>query len=265
MKVVIIHGNMGCTSESFWIPWLKSRLRLELPRVEIKTPNMPDNWIGSEDIWIPYMRDELMCDEETVIIGYSTGAIDAMRYAEQHEILGSILVCPYHTDLNNNIEKLSGYFNRPFDWESIKENQQWIMQFSSTDDPYVPIEESRFIHNKLSTEYHEYNDRKHFMGMEEREILKFAANKLRIYALDNLSGIAILSVTDFKSDHLDRLREVIDHISEDMVKALKLTQDTDDMTNEKISSRLLAIERSLSDIETHKSNINMLLLQYGDL
>ena len=31
--------------------------------------NMPDPFVARESIWIPFMRDELKCDENTIIIG----------------------------------------------------------------------------------------------------------------------------------------------------------------------------------------------------
>jgi len=36
------------------------------------------------------------------------------------------------------------------------------VEFASIDDPYIPIEEPRFIHEKLNTEYYEYTDQGHF-------------------------------------------------------------------------------------------------------
>ncbi len=85
-----------------------------------------------------------------------------MRYAETHTILGSVLVGTYYTDLGKEDEKESGYFDTPWNWQAIKENQQWIIQFASTDDPYIPIEEARFIRDQLQTEYYEFADQGHF-------------------------------------------------------------------------------------------------------
>ena len=53
-----------------------------------------------------------------------------MRLAEIQPILGSVLVGAYHTDLGMEKEILSGYFNRPWNWENIKENQKWISLFA---------------------------------------------------------------------------------------------------------------------------------------
>lgn len=52
-------------------------------------------------------------------------------------------------------------------WLAIKNNQRWIIQFASTDDPYIPIEQPRYIHEKLNTEYYEHTDQGHFGGDEK--------------------------------------------------------------------------------------------------
>jgi hypothetical protein len=94
-----------------------------------------------------------------------------MRYAEKNRILGSVLVGAMHTDLGMETEILSGYYNRPFDWAAIAHNQEWIIQFASIDDPWIPIEEPRYIHEQLNSEYYEFADRGHFGG--DRIVLEF--------------------------------------------------------------------------------------------
>ena len=45
--------------------------------------------IGSvfSSIWLPFMKDELGVDENTIIIGHSSGACAAVRFAENHKVL----------------------------------------------------------------------------------------------------------------------------------------------------------------------------------
>ena len=47
--------------------------------------------IGSvfSSIWLPFMKDELGVDENTIIIGHSSGACAAVRFAETHKVLTS--------------------------------------------------------------------------------------------------------------------------------------------------------------------------------
>ena len=126
---------------------------------------MPDNILAREKYWISFIENELHADKNTIIIGHSSGAVAAMKYAETHKILGSVLIGASYTDLGDENEKASGYFDRPWQWDSIKNNQNWIIQFASTDDPYIPIKEPRHIHKMLDTEYIEDTDERHYTGL----------------------------------------------------------------------------------------------------
>jgi len=73
------------------------------------------------------------------MIGHSSGAIAIMRLLEMQRLAGAVLVCPYHTDLGEENEKASHYFDEPWDWKSIKNNAEILIQFSSTNDEFIPI------------------------------------------------------------------------------------------------------------------------------
>ena len=166
MKIILIHGNGGCVGDDIWKPWLKAKL--EKLGHEVLSPTFPDNVEAKASIWLPYLRDELGADEGAVLVGHSSGAIAAMRYAEDYRIKGSILVGDYYTDLGEAEEKVSGYFDEPWQWQKIRENQEFIVVMASTDDPWIPIEEPRHVVDQLKCEYHEYTDKGHFMPHEGR-------------------------------------------------------------------------------------------------
>jgi predicted alpha/beta hydrolase family esterase len=160
VKVIFIPGNGGGSPKDHWFPALKQGLsQLGL---EVIDREFPDNILAREAYWMPFLQDELRADESTILVGYSSGAIAAMRYAQTHRLHGTALISAYHTDLGLSEERLSGYFNRPWNWQAIRENQSWILQFASLDDPLIAIDEPRFVHEKLHTEYHEFSDQGHF-------------------------------------------------------------------------------------------------------
>lgn len=161
-KVILIPGNGGGSPKDNWFPSVKQEL--EAAGLTVISEEFPDNDLARASFWIPFICNELKADENTVLIGHSSGAIAAMRFAERQAILGSVLVGAYHTDLNMEKEKQSGYFDEPWNWESIRKNQQWIALFASQDDPWIPIEEARYIHLQLNCEYHEYKNEGHFGG-----------------------------------------------------------------------------------------------------
>ncbi|MES2503729.1 MAG: alpha/beta fold hydrolase [Myxococcota bacterium] len=166
-KVIFIPGNGGGGPNDSWFPYLKRELK-QLGLTVIAS-EFPDNVLARESYWIPFLKDELGADKNTILIGHSSGAIAAMRFAESNKILGSVLVGAYYTDLDNENEKLSGYFDRPWNWAAIKQNQSWVALFASTDDPWIPIEEPRHIRDMLAPEYFEYSDQGHFGGDRVKE------------------------------------------------------------------------------------------------
>lgn len=177
-KVVIIHGNGGCTGQDFWAPWLKAEL--EKQGLTVLTPTMPDNIQAKSSVWLPYMHDSLECDEQTVVIGHSSGAVAAMRYAEQYKLFGSVLVSACYTDLGHESERIAGYYDAPWLWERIKNNQEWIIQLASTNDPFIPIAQARHIHKNLCTQYLEYQDQGHFQNKKIPGVLAAILKKLQI-------------------------------------------------------------------------------------
>lgn len=177
MKIILIHGNGGGTSQDNWIPYLKKELTAL--GIETQAPNFPDNDLARSSSWLPFLKQELKCDEKTILIGHSSGAIAAMRFAEKNPLLGSILVGAYYTDLGYEKEKLSGYFDYPWHWDAIQKNQKWIMQFASTDDPWIPIKEPRHIHSMLHTEYYEFTDQGHFGGDYDKKTFPEILERLK--------------------------------------------------------------------------------------
>ena len=179
-KVILIHGNGGSTINDNWFPWVKNEL--EILGLEVIAQTFPDNQLAKEEVWLNFLKNDLKADENTIIIGHSSGAVAAMRFAEKNKTFGSILIGASYTDLGEELEKESGYFDSPWKWDRIRNNQNWIIQFASTDDPYIPIKEARHIHEKLNTQYFEFTNRGHFSwdvkAKEFPEIIEEVKKKL---------------------------------------------------------------------------------------
>ncbi len=177
-RVILIHGNDTMRWSYKWMPWIKAEL--EQLGLEVIGETFPDSILARARYWLPFLEERLLADANTILIGHSSGAAAAMRYAEHHQLLGSVLVSPAYTDLDDEMEKQSGYFDAPWQWERIKANQDWIIEFGSTDDPFISVEEFRHIHEQLDTEYYEFTDRGHFYdGCEEfPELLAAVKGKL---------------------------------------------------------------------------------------
>jgi len=160
IKVIFLPGNSNSSIGDHWFPSVKESLEQE--GIAVIAEEFPDQKLARKEMWIPFLRDQLKADENSVLVGHSSGSIAAMCYAESYPILGSVLVGTYHTDLNMETEKLSGYFDSDWNFSKIKNNQKFISIFASTDDPWIPISEPRYLHEKFNGEYHEYINQGHF-------------------------------------------------------------------------------------------------------
>ena len=176
-KAILIHGNGGSSAGDIWLPWLERELtRLGL---EVINRTFPDNVKARATYWLPFL-DELGADENTILIGHSSGAVAAMRYAETHRLAGSVLVGVCHTDLGDSSEAASGYYHAPWQWQQIRENQPWIGIFNSVDDRCIPVAEARFVAAQLRCNYFEFTDRGHFMDAELPDVLQFVRRQLQL-------------------------------------------------------------------------------------
>lgn len=173
VKVILIHGN-GCTAGDFWLPSVARDLAGAGLSVINRT--FPDNVRARATIWLPFI-EELGADQNTILIGHSSGAVAAMRYAESHRLLGSVLVGVCHTDLGDSGEKASGYYSARWQWEQIRANQEWIGIFNSSDDPHIPVDEPRFVAAQLRCPYFEFTDRGHFVDRTLPEVTTFVRRK----------------------------------------------------------------------------------------
>lgn len=176
MKAILIHGNGGGTAGDIWLPWLERELtRLGL---EVINQTFPDNVKARARYWLPFI-ESLGADANTILIGHSSGAVAAMRHAETHCLLGSVLVGVCYTDLGDGGEAASGYYRAPWQWDRIRANQQWTAVFNSSDDPHIPIAEPRHVAAQLRSSYFEFNDRGHFVDESTfPEVVEFVRKKL---------------------------------------------------------------------------------------
>jgi hypothetical protein len=176
MKVIMIHGNGGCTPGDFWYPRIEEACTALGLAVVNRT--FPDNIKARARFWLPFL-EELGADEDTILIGHSSGAVAAMRYAETHRLLGSILVAVCHTDLGDSGEAASGYYSAPWQWERIRAHQRWIAIYHSIDDPHIPVAEPRFVAAQLKCNYFEFDGRGHFIDPDALpEAVPYLARKL---------------------------------------------------------------------------------------
>jgi len=177
-RIILIHGNGGSTAADGWLSFVERDLTAL--GLEVINQTFPDNVRARASVWLPHL-DALGADEHTVLIGHSSGAVAAMRYAETRRLRGSVLVGVCHTDLGDADERASGYYREPWRWDTIRGNQDWIGIFHSTDDPLIPVAEAREVAARLRCSYFEHTDRGHFADRAPfPELVQFVRRKLAL-------------------------------------------------------------------------------------
>jgi predicted alpha/beta hydrolase family esterase len=148
-RVVYIHGNSTTHWSHGWAAWFKA----EVERLGFDTffETMPDSIIARAEYWLSFLQDPVKVGGGDVVVGWSSGAVAAMRYAE--------------------LERQSGYYSAPWQWEAIKQHQKKIAVISGDDDPWIPQDQFSFIAEKLGAEHISVPGGKHFIDIAEFPVL----------------------------------------------------------------------------------------------
>lgn len=181
VRVAIIPGNGSGSSvhNANFYGWLHRRLH-KPPAVTCVLRNMPEPLYAYERVWLEFMEKELGCaDGRTVIVGHSSGACAAIRFAERHKVAGICLVSAYTTDQGDSVERASGYFSRPWEWDKVRSNAGFVLQFGSTDDPFLPWSEQQEVADGLGSALFKFEDRGHFMNSTFPELAEALEPRLR--------------------------------------------------------------------------------------
>jgi len=183
-RVVIVPGNGGGSVwNANWYGWLAHELQQR--GVSVALRDMPDPVYARETRWLPYIIDDLAEGvdklQDTIFVGHSSGAAALMRLAEKHRVFGMVLVSAYTSDLGDATERKSGYFARPWKWAQQRENCDFIAQFASTDDPFLPMEEQLAVKQGLApkVEYHQFDGRSHFFDYPFWELLRLIEQRVQ--------------------------------------------------------------------------------------
>lgn len=145
---------------------------------------MPDPYVASRSLWIQFIRDVLqersVQSENVLLIGHSSGAVCTMRYAEEHRLAGAVLVSPCITDLGDEHERASGYYDDEWKWDKMRRNVPWFVQFSSKDDHLIPFESEMVpVAEHLQADHRVFSNYGHFLFDHFPEIVEVVVEKVR--------------------------------------------------------------------------------------
>lgn len=111
----------------------------------------PDNPNCAE--WIKEISRHISDEDEIYLVGHSLGSPAILRYLESSEaknIAGAVLVSG-PSEKNDN-RKIDSFMEGDFDFEKIKSKCKCFTLIHGDNDPFVPLENAKFLSEKLDCE-----------------------------------------------------------------------------------------------------------------
>ena len=175
-KIFIIHGAYGNPDEN-WFPWLRKELEklgntVFVPKFPTPEHQTLENWKKTFEIY------KYQIDQDTVFVAHSLGPAFVLSILESINI--QIKACFFVSGFidyldNEKFDEINKTFiKKEFDWETINKNCKQFFIFHSDNDPYVSLERSHELAEKLNTEITIINNAGHFnekSGYTEFELL----------------------------------------------------------------------------------------------
>jgi len=172
-KSIILHGTLG-SPEGNWFRWLKSSL--EEQGLTVWLPQLPHAEQPSLKEWVTFVRDNcpFSINDQTLIVGHSSGAILALIVAQQNKssVGGVVAVSVFHDnslDWNPN----SRLFDVAFDWKAIQKNAQKLLFMHSDNDPYVPLDQAQYVADHCQADMEVVPGQGHFNLEQSPSYTKF--------------------------------------------------------------------------------------------
>ncbi len=151
-NAVILHGTLG-SSQSNWFQWLKSEL--EAKGMQAWLPDLPHAEQPSLKEWLEFIEKSspFAIDDETLIVGHSSGAILALILAQQNDMpVGGIIAVSVFHDNSLNWEPNNRIFDVDLNWAAIQKNASRLLFIHSDDDPYVPLDQAKYVAENCKAE-----------------------------------------------------------------------------------------------------------------
>ena len=124
--------------------------------LEVWLPCLPQAEQPSLCEWLNFVHREcpFAVDENTLIIGHSSGAILALLIAQENpEKIGAAVCVSVFHDNSLKWSPNDKLFDVPFDWPLIRANTaNQIICIHSDDDPYVPLNQAQYVADKGDAE-----------------------------------------------------------------------------------------------------------------
>lgn len=149
--------------DSNWFRWLETALQRR--GYEVWLPALPNAQHPSLREAADYVRQQVPfpIDDQTLIIGHSSGAILALILSQEAAVgVGGVVAVSVFHDNSLNWEANDRLFDVPLKFEVIRAKAQKLLFVHSDDDPYVPLEQAQFVADKCHAEMVVVSGQGHF-------------------------------------------------------------------------------------------------------
>lgn len=161
MKVIIFYGT-DCNENTSWLPWLKNKL---IGRgIECLIPNLPTPENQTFQTWAKITKS-IQINEDDIVIGWSTGAIFAVRYLYENNIhINKLLLISGFNNYIGHVPFIDN-INKDFFMKDIsvaKEIAKAILCIKSQNDPFITQDALNNFAKKLDAKTINIKDGGHF-------------------------------------------------------------------------------------------------------
>jgi uncharacterized protein len=193
-NALILHGTLG-SPDGNWFSRLKDEL--EKRGLEVWLPQLPHPEQPSlkEEADFVHKNCPFPIDENTLVIGHSSGAILALILAQQNtQPIGAVAAVSVFHDNSLDWDPNTKLFDVDFEWSAIQQNARKLLFVHSDDDPYVPLEQAQYVADNCHAEIIVIPGQGHF-NLEKSPNYKAFPELLTLLGLHG-----ILPLTTFTQD-----------------------------------------------------------------
>ncbi|HYH75142.1 MAG TPA: alpha/beta hydrolase [Candidatus Saccharimonadales bacterium] len=151
-NAIILHGTMG-SPDINWFQWLKTELTTR--GLQMWLPQLPNPSQPSLRQEADYVQAEcpFAINQETLVIGHSSGAILALILAQENQVpIGAVVAVSVFHDNSLKWDANNSLFDVAFDWAAIQQGAGQLLFVHSDNDPYVPLEQAQFVADNCQAE-----------------------------------------------------------------------------------------------------------------